>query len=138
MPPKQSPPLNPVPAPGMAQRPGNAGKHPGAPDQTKPRRSSAQVQQEKAQKDLQKTIERAKAKKAMMAAAAVEDQLHNEDMERDRSANHPQPPTESIQSKKVKTRSLPQTAQHRGKKRPAILSDTEEQPQQPAKRSKNR
>lgn len=85
------PPKKPLPPP-ISRRPQNTNKHPGLPDVAAPRRSSEQVQREKAEKEAKKKIDQQKAKKAITAAAAVEDRLQQEDLEREHTANHPQPP----------------------------------------------
>ena len=62
---------------------------PGAPDKTKPRRSSVEVAAEKAAKELAKKNKAAAQSAGVLAISTKENEMAMEDIETDLSADHP-------------------------------------------------
>jgi hypothetical protein len=78
--------------PSLRARTTESQKHPGAPDKARPRRSTQEVQAEKAAKEKAILDEQKKREDAIAETARIEKELDEQHQEKLRNANHP-PPT---------------------------------------------
>lgn len=76
-------------APPLTTRTSNKASHPGLPDKAAPRRSTQEVQAEKAAKEKVDADALATRTISLNAAAALEDRMDQEDEERRTTANRP-------------------------------------------------
>ena len=87
--------------PSLRARTTESQKHPGAPDKARPRRSTQEVQAEKAAKEKAILDEQKKREDAIADTARIEKELDEQHQQKLRNANHP-PPT--AQKKVVRPR----------------------------------
>ncbi|KAJ7687656.1 hypothetical protein B0H17DRAFT_682684 [Mycena rosella] len=83
----------PPPPPSTLTLRGDRDPHPGKPDKARTKRTTAEVQRDKAVKMAEKTAAAAKKKDGIDKAARVEDKLEAEDRANERDGNHPPPTT---------------------------------------------
>jgi hypothetical protein len=80
-----------VPSAKLSTRASNAGKHPGIPDQTKPKRSPAEMAASRASEKAARDAKAAAAQAASVIVAAVEDSMVIDDMDSEKIAAQPPP-----------------------------------------------